>query len=147
MFHLDRSFIRGATVQININNCKIAHILEILLMNSYDFKIFRATKKFSVCSLWIWQFFRWREFCEPAPFSQITSKSQNLSDVRSEACTVNWFFFNRSIYFCGIWHHLKHTRNLSKFPECKQIINEESVLYTRKSCVPHLCKSCFRKEP
>ena len=37
MFHLDRSFIRGATVQINITNCKIAHILQILLMNSYDF--------------------------------------------------------------------------------------------------------------
>ena len=45
MFHLDRSFIRGATVQINITNCKIAHILEIILMNSYDFWIFRATKK------------------------------------------------------------------------------------------------------
>ena len=35
----------------------------------------------------------WRALCEPAHGSTIARKSQNLSDVSSEVCTVDWFSY------------------------------------------------------
>ena len=51
-------------------------------------------------------------------FSTIAGKIQNMSNVRSEACAVDWFSFIRGIHSCAMTSRKTHVDEItSKFPQ------------------------------